>query len=512
MTMNFTFTQSRVLPLAAVARGRTLVLVALVILWHLTVNWGLSLGLGDAEALYYMYSRHLAGGYLDHPPLIGWFIAGATALAGHHPAAVRLVSLVTHVAVLWGMFVWARDSFGDERAGWRAVLLLSLVPMMTIGGLAAAPDGPASALWVWTAVWLGRAMTRARQGKPPRWLDALAIGGLLGLTFLAKYTGFLLVVGAAIAFSGREIRWWWRRPPMVLAALTCLAAVSPVLWWNMHQGWASLLHRMVWSQGSLGPSWRTVASTVGGQLLYLGPVMAVLLAWALGQLWRWRGQSGAPGLLWALSWPPLLFTWSLCLVSEAAEPHWPVQGYLAAVVAVAGWSLGVEARWRPWARAASMWFGAVFIALHLLVFTTVWPFLVGAERYEPRYDLATELWGWPKMMDALLPLRRRGEPLACNHYTNCSQLALVLAQRAGPQGGRVLCLSPERDDYDYWGAGSVEGVASVLYVEDSRFGRPAAEVFPGLPAHRMAEVGQFDLRRGAWTVRSFRFVRVVGPF
>ena len=508
--MNSTSRLSRPLPLAAGARGRTMVLVGGVVLWHLMVNWVLGLGLGDAEALYYMYSRHLAGGYLDQPPLIGWLIAGGTALAGHHPAAVRLVSLVTHVAVLWGVYVWARDSFGDQRAGWRAVLLLSLVPMVTIGGLAAAPDGPASALWVWTAVWLQRALARARRGASPRWVDALGIGGLLGLTFLAKYTGFLLVVGAVMAFAGPATRWWWRRPPLAAAALTCLAVVSPVLWWNSQHGWASLWHRMVWSQGSLGPSWRTVATTVGGQLLYLGPVMAVLVAWALVQLWRRRGESGMRGL-WALSWPPLLFTWALCLVSEAAEPHWPVQGYLAVVVALAGLSLGLEARARLWIRAAVIWFGALFVALHLLVFTTAWPVLVGAERYEPRYDLATELWGWPEMMDYVLPLRRPGEPLAGNHYTNCSQLALALAQRAGPQAGRVLCLSPEQDDYDYWGQGTMEGQTSVLYVEDSRFGRPAAEVFAGLPAHRLVEVGQFDLRRGSWTVRRFRLVRVGGP-
>ncbi|MFN5154505.1 MAG: glycosyl transferase, partial [Gemmatimonadota bacterium] len=31
------------------------------------------------EAYYWTWSRHLAGGYFDHPPMIAWLIAGGTA-------------------------------------------------------------------------------------------------------------------------------------------------------------------------------------------------------------------------------------------------------------------------------------------------------------------------------------------------------------------------------------------------------------------------------------------------
>ena len=479
-------------------------------LWHLVV--GATSGLGDAEALYYAYSLHPAGGYLDHPPLIGWLIALATHLFGHTPSAVRMVSLASHLATVVGIYALGCASGGSPTAGWRAVLALLLVPLMTIGGLAAAPDGPASALWVWTVLGLHRVFfrseaERARLGWGRRLAEAIGLGALMGATFLAKYTGVLLVLSALVVLSHPRHRALARGPWLPAAAAACLTVVWPVIAWNQSHGWASIWHRLVWTQQGAGLSLATLGTTLGGQLVSLGPPMAVLLGGALIMSWRRRS---APQIFFLLVFSalPLAFTWGLCLLSPAAEPHWPAQGYLTLSVAL-GVST-VDDRLSPrglgWGwRAAVAWLALVLVLLHLAVWTTVLPDLLGPRRYEPRYDVTNELHGWPLVGERVASLRRPDEPVAANHYTICSQLVLALASVNGPGRVPVRCLSPEQDDFDYWGEGSVEEYPSLLYVEDSRFGRPVQEVFP---QGEKVELGSVVLRRRRWKVREFRLFRV----
>ncbi len=59
-------------------RARLTLLIVLAVLAVSNLLASSLAGLGDAEALYYCYGRHLSLSYLDHPPLIGWLLAIAT--------------------------------------------------------------------------------------------------------------------------------------------------------------------------------------------------------------------------------------------------------------------------------------------------------------------------------------------------------------------------------------------------------------------------------------------------
>lgn len=484
------------------------VVILVLAAWHGVV--GALVGLGDAEALYYCYGRHLAGGYLDHPPLIGWLIALVTRFGGVTPGVVRVVPMVCHALTLVGACVLARDCFGARRAGLFAVLALALVPMVTVGGLAAAPDAPASALWIWTVVVLAAVLRRHRAAgarlRGRDFLEAALVGALIGLTFLAKYTGFLLVAGALVAMVHPRHRRLFRSPLPWIAAAVCALVVSPVVIWNVSNGWVSVIHRLVWTQGGFGPSLTGLGATVGGQVLYLGLPMAFGFLFALIWLWRRRGDAESHVLL-AFAAPTLGFTWLLCALSPVAEPHWPAQGYLTLAVALGGacfQEAGRPLRLRAWTWAAAIWLVVVLLVLHLAVWTPLLQVVLGA-RYEPRYDLTNELHGWPEVARTVLEARRLDEPVAGSHYTICSQLRFSLDAVAGPGTLRVVCLSPEVDDFDLWGDGSTTGVGSVLYLEDDRFGTPVGEVFPD---RRVRAVDRVDLVRHGRVVRSFRLFRV----
>src|SRR3954452_20373162 len=67
------------------------------------------------EAYYWMWSKHLAGGYYDHPPGVAAVIRLGTVIAGDSELGVRLVSILLAVPMSWAVFRAASILFGDVR-------------------------------------------------------------------------------------------------------------------------------------------------------------------------------------------------------------------------------------------------------------------------------------------------------------------------------------------------------------------------------------------------------------
>jgi 4-amino-4-deoxy-L-arabinose transferase-like glycosyltransferase len=62
------------------------------------------LPLSADEADYWLWSKHLAAGYFDHPPMIAWLIRAGTALFGDTPFGVRMMGVLLSLPASW--FVW----------------------------------------------------------------------------------------------------------------------------------------------------------------------------------------------------------------------------------------------------------------------------------------------------------------------------------------------------------------------------------------------------------------------
>lgn len=74
------------------------------------------------ESLYWMWSKHLAGGYLDHPPVNPVLIRLGTTLFGDTEFGVRVICVLT--ALPASLAVWRAGAilFDDERLGATAAL------------------------------------------------------------------------------------------------------------------------------------------------------------------------------------------------------------------------------------------------------------------------------------------------------------------------------------------------------------------------------------------------------
>lgn len=185
------------------------------------------------EAYYWIYSRHLDIGYLDHPPMVAWLIRLGTAVFGQSQFGVRVGALVCSVFTSVFTYRLTRNLYGEASA-LAALVLSQALPFFFLTGLLMTPDAPLTAAWAASLYYLERAVV---EGRSSAWWRA---GFWLGIGMISKYTIALLVPAVLIFMLwDRKSRQWWRRWEPYAAALLALAIFSPVIIWNAQHDWAS---------------------------------------------------------------------------------------------------------------------------------------------------------------------------------------------------------------------------------------------------------------------------------
>src|SRR6188472_4090880 len=81
------------------------------------------------EAYYWMWSKNLAGGYYDHPPMVAFVIRLGTMIAGDTELGVRLVSVLLALPMSWAVYQSAVVLFGGRRVAATSAILLNITLM-----------------------------------------------------------------------------------------------------------------------------------------------------------------------------------------------------------------------------------------------------------------------------------------------------------------------------------------------------------------------------------------------
>ena len=328
------------------------------------------------EAYYWVWSRHLQPGYLDHPPMVALWIRAGTALAGQGVLGIRLLA---PFAAAGGSVLLARaaDSLFPARSlGIPAAALLNGTLLLGAGAVTMTPDTPLIFFWT-LALW---ALARlVATGRPGWWL---LIGSATGAALDSKYTAALLGLGiGAWLLADPAARRWLRTVwPWLAGALSALC-FAPVLAWNAAHGWASFA-----KQGGRTGDWHPVDAAnhllelIGGQFGLATPGIAVLCAagiWAAARRWR---QGPAPSLLTALTVPAVAVFVEHAL-GDRVQANWPAILFPAAAIAAAAYA----GRW--WRPAAGLGF-ALTALVYLQAATAALPL---PRRFDPTL---IRLGGW----------------------------------------------------------------------------------------------------------------------
>jgi 4-amino-4-deoxy-L-arabinose transferase-like glycosyltransferase len=349
------------------------VIAVIVAMTAMRLVYAHALDLRTDEAYYWTWSKENVLSFLDHPPMVAWFIRFGTAVLGDTNLGVRISGIVAMLATQLLLADIVRRVTSNNV---RAVMLALLLPEAALYyGLLMAKVAPDTALIPFSVAMLW-SLVRLAQSNDGRWW--LAAGLFAGLSLLSKFTA-IMFAPAVLAFAlVPDWRWRWLRSPYpYLAALIAIVVFSPVLIWNAEHDWASFRFQAVRATVERDLTFRTLGEFIGMQFGLVGFVLLPVTLFGT-VLTAWRGYARrepvAILLATAVLVPFVYFLWkSLTLRVGDTWPMflWPA-GFAAVAINVTrmpfeGWSVGLIKSTVSWARTA-ITSGIVFVVCVFLYY------------------------------------------------------------------------------------------------------------------------------------------------
>ncbi|HWV96810.1 MAG TPA: glycosyltransferase family 39 protein [Xanthobacteraceae bacterium] len=315
------------------------------------------------EAYYWTWSKHLAGGYYDHPPMVALVIRLGTLIAGDTQLGVRLVSVLLALPMSWAVYETAAMLFGGRRVAATSAVLLNVTLMMAVGTMIVTPDAPLMVASSFVLYALAKVLVT---GRGIWWL---AVGLAVGAALLSKYTA--LFFGPVILLwlvVVPKLRRWLLSPWPYVGGIVAFAVFAPVILWNAEHHWVSFLKQFGRARVD-HLTLRYVAEILPTQIMFASPPVFVLGAMGLYAMATRRGGAfAARALLNAVIWIiTLYFVWHS--LHSRVEGNWLGLIYpaFAIAAAVAAHQVAWPERPRRLARVSLRWAAPVGIALFVLL-------------------------------------------------------------------------------------------------------------------------------------------------
>jgi hypothetical protein len=295
------------------------------------------------DELYYIAcARHLAWGYVDHPPLGPFVLRIAMAIGGDSLTVLRVVASSFGALTVFGtgLLAWRLGAgrFGQALAS--GAMLSAPIVQVLFGFYSMNAIEPL--LWL-ALCWL---LVEIASGRHPAvWMAFGAVAGVAGLTKHTVVT-FLLALGVALVVTParRHLATRW---PYLGAAVAALI-VAPNVWWQVTHHWPSLefyRNAALYKNQPIGP-----LQVLGQQVLFMSP--GTLPVWLAGLVLLFKRPRGLDTRHLAVAYLVVL---GLLMASGQSRPDRAV-GIYPVLFAAGGVAIGSLAATRRWLRyAAPAW-------------------------------------------------------------------------------------------------------------------------------------------------------------
>ncbi len=357
------------------------------------------------EATYWVWSRHLAASYFDHPPMVAYLIRAGTYLLGHNELGVRIGAVILAAATIAVMLGIAKRILKDDRATLWVGLIWLTSPLLAGIGLIVTPDTP----MVFFCICALAVAIRIAEGDPStvpkRWV---LFGVFTGLSLLSKYTAVLLPGAVVLAMmTSSSGRTHFRRPWIYLAGAVAVIIFSPVIWWNARHQWASFAYQLrhgteseagtelaISTVGWFGQFWTDLGIYAGGQAGAFTPVLFGIALFVLAVYWRrYRALGDVDRVLLWSGTLPLVFFGAMHLKSHHSEANWPAFSYFPISLLIGRWLTENWAGRRVGAvRMGVVLSFAVLVVLHVLMVPKVTERLVRLPYRVPHIFREAVVW------------------------------------------------------------------------------------------------------------------------
>lgn len=438
-------------------------------------------GLGVDEAHYVLYGLHPALSYFDHPPLVGWTEWLFTSLFGINEFAARLPAVFIGAAATAMVYFWLLRLFASKplalwgAAALNASFLFNALFMMLM---------PDTLLFLFIIPVMALALRIEEHNRLGDWL---LLGLVLGLAGLSKYTAFLFVVALVVYFAFQR-RWdLFITPKLLPAVLLAAAVVSPVLIWNVQNGWISFAYQSAHVSGGRGISFSAFAQSLGAQFGAYSPFLFPVAFYGLYRALtsahnRALFLSGIFGIVMMA-----FFTYNSFFAR--ALPHWTALFYLLFIPIGTAMLLQKSALWKRYAAAAVGLSALIVLLLYAELRYAFLPF--------PDYkSVHRDLYGWGTIMDhaAAQITDPEREAAAVTNWSLASR-ALYYGRSRGID---VYLVDRRFDQFDLWQKGSPEG-KDLLFIATHDF---KSDISKTMRCAQTEPAETFDLTLGGHRVNT----------
>lgn len=423
------------------------------------------------EAYYWEWSRNLAFGYFDHPPVIAWLIAFGTGIFGDTTLGVRFFPVLCGALAAFAL-ADLTDRLTGVRASRFAALLLAVTPV-TIGFVLATPDAPLLAAVAMTLMFVVRALDP--DATPRQSLGAwIGAGAAIGVAMASKFTAVFVPLALLLACAIHPaLRVQLRRPGAYVAVLVASLVMLPVLQWNAQHEWIAFRFQLGHGLNTVanGSWWQRELELFGGQI---GLVTPILLALLVRAIWRDYNPNGEPRRF-ALAQVALfcLGVFIYSATQRRVEANWPAIGWLPALALLAAATQELRSVWER----RAMWLAGALTALVLA--HVAFPFLPIASRKDP----AARLRGWEALADATVHAQAQPAEAEAQDSTDAppaprkfvaaaryQEAALIAWHDPNHTAVSTINLLGRRNQYDLWPRfqdHAVRGATMLLVVPDT---------------------------------------------
>jgi len=209
------------------------------------------------EAYYWVFSQFPSWGYLDHPPMVSWWVyIGRHLFEGE--LGVRLIFVASNVLTIYML-----EKLIQPKSYWFYVLAFSL-PFFNVG-MFAIPDAP---LLLFTVIFLYFYKLFIEN---PNWKITILLSITTSLLLYSKYHGIALILFSVLATPYvLKSKWFY----FVLILTTLLYA--PHLYWQYLHEWPSFEYH-IHERTSVGFSIQNVWEYLSASFLVLGGILFPIL-------------------------------------------------------------------------------------------------------------------------------------------------------------------------------------------------------------------------------------------
>lgn len=427
---------------AAAARPDHLALKVLAALLVGIKLWSLvAVNLVSDEAYYWMWGQHPGLSYFDHPPLNAWLIWVSSQLFGHGIIQLRMWSVLTTIGTAVIFWNWAKRFGGADWEGifWRSCCIWLAAPMFGVYPTFATSDHLLFFFILLSGHFFINYLTAVRERGTAR-LSDLYLGALfMGVTGLSKYNALFFGVALfAYIVASPKLRGLLRNPHLYLAALLVVVVASPVLIWNISNGFASFEFHLVerHDAGFLhNITDRHIIEFITQSALMATPFGLVgIVAFVFS-----APKDGFERTAWGFgSWFFWLSTLGFLFVALTQQlfPWWNISAYVLAMPFMG-----------KVMRNAVLFWGHIAIGLLLSVFyvysSSVYPVLNLIDRPDPTRE---RYYGWDEIAAPIRSAVEQYQPdfIASSKWEGASVVGFAL------NDPDVVSISPRLSQYHFW--------------------------------------------------------------